>query len=62
MNLRNPLCPADPMDPFTENLREQCAHVAAWKWWYQREGRHFDNSRRHADHQLQNPPVNAQRS
>lgn len=50
----------DKMDPFRESLLDFNAHVAAWKWWYQSEGRHFDNGLRHADHQLIEPPINAQ--
>ena len=48
------------MDPFMESLMDFNAHVAAWKWWYQSEGRHLDNGLRHPDQQLENPPVNAQ--
>lgn len=33
-------------------LRGDSYHVYAWKVWYHREGRHFDNSRRHPDYQL----------
>lgn len=36
------------------------SHVKAWLLWYQREGRHFDNSLRHPTQQLSNPPINAQ--
>lgn len=41
----------DSFDYLTE-LRGDSAHVYAWKVWYLREGRHFDNSLRHPDHQL----------
>lgn len=50
----------EKMDPFSERLTDFNAHVAAWKYWYQREGRHFDNGLRHHNQQLSNPPINAQ--
>jgi hypothetical protein len=48
------------MDPYSEKPSQHSAHVRTWKHWWCIEGRHFDNGRRHADHQLQNPPANAQ--
>lgn len=40
------------MNPLTELHGVDSAHVFAWKLWYQREGRHFDNARRHPAYRL----------
>ena len=42
------------------SLEKFDSHVNAWERWWLLEGRHFDNSLRHPDYQIQTPPVNAQ--
>ncbi|WP_236208479.1 hypothetical protein [Pseudomonas tohonis] len=50
--IRRPQFDSFSMNPLTELHGVDSAHVFAWKLWYQREGRHFDNARRHPTYRL----------